>query len=97
VSARPNRRRFLTTVGTAAAVPLAEAAASPASPPPPRDEIAALMDVVRQRFGRHLDDAQLKEVQDEIARNLRLAEALRRFRLDPAEAPATVFLADGED
>ena len=95
MSARPGRRRFLTTV--AAAVPLAGSATADTPPAPARDETAALMDVVRLRFGRHLDDDQLKAVEDEIRRNLRLAEVLRRARLDPADEPATIFLADVED
>ena len=92
---RPDRRRFLTTLATGAAVPLAGPAAAQSAPA--RDETAALMDIVRRRFGRHLDDDQLKAVEDDIRQNLLLAEALKRVRLDPTDEPATVFLPDVED
>lgn len=93
---RTNRRRFL-KVCAAGAVPLAAASAVAAQEQPaaaPETPAAALAALARLRFGKHLTDAQLKVVQQEITTALRLAESLKREALEPGEEPALVFLAD---
>ena len=94
---RPTRRRFLKAIaaGTTAlaGAPLAEGAGQ-------RDETGDatpahhLAEVVRLRHGARLAEAQLQVIQREIADAQRIAEAVKRVRLDPADEPATVFLPD---
>jgi hypothetical protein len=104
---KPNlkRRRFLKALAaTAAVAPVAAlpgvALSGPArgdDPPPSAPTPAqALADLVRARFGRHLNEAQLKLVQTDIEGTLRSAEALNRLSLEHAEEPATVFFAEPE-
>lgn len=84
---------------------LVGAAASPAAPgqddkgdkkkPSPLDATAdALLAVVTARHGRHLSEAQLKQVRDGIAGGLRSAAGLRRVALPADDEPAFVFQAD---
>ena len=97
---RPQRRRFLKAAAVAAAV--APAAALPelvhAGDPPPATPTAeqALGDLVRARFGKHLNEAQLKRAQGEVAGNLRSADAIKAIALENAEEPAMVFVAEPE-
>jgi hypothetical protein len=95
------RREFTTALVLAAAAPLA-AAASPAAadaPAPPKPEGVAglartLAEVVRGRYGAHLDAGQQAAVERGIAGNLLAADRLRRVRLDNHDEPAFAFTAD---
>ena len=97
MSDRPDRRRFVKT----AALGVAGLAASEGygqAPPPAADARArtaqALAEIARLRFGQHLNEAQLKSVQERIGRSLATAEALKRTRLENGDEPAFVFAAD---
>ena len=93
---RTNRRRFLKACA-AGAIPLAvtsAAAQDQPAPTAPDTPAAALTAFARLRFGKHLTDAQVKVVQQEITSSLRLAESLKREALEPGDEPAFVFLAD---
>lgn len=96
MSAQTPRRRFLKALAAGAAVPLLPASAlaqeEPREPAPP-DAAAALTAVARSRC-RWLTDAHAKEVRQDIARNLRLADALRRAQPAVTDEPAFVFAAD---
>jgi hypothetical protein len=99
MSARPNRRRFLKA---AAAISATAAVAAPAlahadDPPAAPTAAQALGDLVRARFGQHLNAEQLKRAQGDVASLVRTADALRRIPLEHSEEPATVFAADPEE
>ena len=83
------RRRFLKA---AAALPLVAAPEALAGDPPASAD-AAMSALIRQRF-KFLSDAQLKAVQTGLQRNVAVGEILKRFRLDPVDEPATIFVAD---
>jgi TAT (twin-arginine translocation) pathway signal sequence len=96
----PHRRRFLqATAATAAAATVPTPALARADDPPPAAPTAvqALGDLVRARFGQHLNAEQLKRAQSEVNELVRVAEALRRINLEHAEEPALVFVADPEE
>ena len=100
MSDRPHRRRFLKTAAAAAA--LAPAAALPevasGGDPPPATPTAAqaMTDLVRARFGKHLNEAQLKRAQGDVASILRMADLVKAVALENAEEPAMVFVAEPE-
>jgi len=71
----------------AASAPLDAAQAQPAP------DAQALYEMVRARYGKHLDAEQLKQVQAAIASNLRAAERLRKFPVGQDD-PAFAFSAD---
>ena len=99
MSDRPHRRRFLKTAAAAAALApaaalpeLASAGDPPAAPTAPQ----ALGDLVRARFGKHLNEEQLKRAQAGVAGILRSADVIKGVALENAEEPAMVFVAEPE-
>ena len=85
------RRRFLKTaaLGTMAAVSTrAPAQESPRPADSPAEALAAL---VRARFGKHLNEAQMKSVQQRLTRMLATSDQMKRTRLDNGDEPAFVF------
>ena len=95
-----NRRRFLKTMAAAgvmapaAAIP--EVALAGEQQPAAPTAAQAFTDLGRARFGKHLNEGQLKTMQTDIAGNVRLGDLIQRSPLDPTEEPATVFFADAE-
>jgi hypothetical protein len=66
-----------------------------AAAPEARPGIAeALTEIVRARYGRHLSEEQLKEVEQTIRKDLLVAELLKRTKLLNSDEPAFVFRAD---
>ena len=65
------------------------------TPGPPRTEADARMELVLARFGTQLDADARRAVRAEVEAITRLAEGLRRFPLENADAPAFVFAPEG--
>ena len=88
-----SRRDFakLAAVSAIAAAPGAAPAAQEAAQP--ATDAQALFEMIRARYGKHLDAEQLKQVQAAIASNLRAAERLRKFSVGQDD-PAFAFSAD---
>ena len=93
---RSSRRKFLQTaaVGAAALTPatLTQAQAAQATDPP--SVVQSLTDIVRRRYGKHLTEAQIKNVQTAIQGDLVSADALKRVRLENGDEPAFTFVPD---
>ena len=56
--------------------------------------VDAMMDIVRARYGKHLTEEQLKEVQRGIGHNVFVAERMKKFKLANGDEPAFIFQAD---
>ena len=97
---RKNRREFHKAIGILAAgslglTSLPTAAAQPAGEGTPRTvAAAALMDIIRSRYGKFLSEDQLKRVRQKVLANLSVADRMRRVALQNADEPAFVFHAD---
>jgi hypothetical protein len=101
---KTTRREFTKKVALLAAAPLAaaEATAAPGppldGPPRPAEAVAsvgqALAEVVRLRYGRHLNEEQLKRVRQRVDANVRSSAALRRPPLQNADEPDSTFFAE---
>ena len=98
MSTRKSRRDFNKTVAllAAGAVGATAADAGPAQEKPltlPTTS-QALMDIVRSRYGKHLNEEQLKRVRQKILAGLRSADQLRKVPLKNSDEPAFLFQAD---
>jgi hypothetical protein len=94
---KSTRREFAKSLALLAAAPLAaEAAEKPEAKPVPEPVASArtLVEVVRRRYGKHLNAEQLKQVQEGIARGLRTAELMKRQPLKNGDEPAFMFSAE---
>jgi hypothetical protein len=96
----PNRREFLQTLGTVAApaLPLALAASEASAQPPENamgvSEVARhLTEAVRARYGKRIEEASYKTIQQRITANLTTAETLKRLQLINSDEPDFVFFA----
>ena len=95
-----DRREFHKTIGLLAAGSLGLAsleagAAQPAGDGNPRTvAAAALMDIIRARYGKFLGEDQLKRVRQKVLGNVSTAESLRRVPLHNSDEPAFIFRAD---
>jgi hypothetical protein len=70
------------------------AAAPPSAPEPPAEispQARSLAEVVRARYGDHLDDAQLQEVTKDLDRVVKNGERLRAAKLANADEPDFTF------
>jgi hypothetical protein len=104
-SFRRARREFAKSLAAAAATPLMakagfarEADTAAQAPQPAANPFApqaeALADVVRRRYGQHLNDEQLEAVKRAIERALRGGDTLHKFDLANGDEPAFTFSAD---
>ena len=101
----PTRRDFALTIGAATLgacvgtppVPPASApvtpAASPATAAPDANSALgdAMTELVRQRYGAHLTDEQMKSVREDIVSGLRASDRLRAVLLPNGTEPDVVF------
>jgi hypothetical protein len=101
----PTRRDFALTLGAATlgacvrtpSVPPAPAIPAPTTSPaaPDADANAALSDammqLVRQRYGGHLTEDQLRSVRDDVRSGLRASDRLRAILLPNSTEPDVVF------
>src|SRR5262249_10022191 len=92
-----NRREFLK--GAAAASLLAAQLEAGDTPAQERDPRAATADglsaAARARFGRHMSEEQVKNVQRGISQTISGAETIKRWRLENSDEPDFVFFAEG--
>jgi hypothetical protein len=88
-------RREFAGLAAVAAVPLlgAPAAAAPLQAQPSPGDVQALADLMRARYGKYLDEDQLKSVRARIEGLIRAADRLRKFTVGQDD-PAFVFQAD---
>lgn len=90
------RRDFawlLAAVSGGAALTGATAAADePAKPAITQEQ--AIEAIIRQRFGKHLTEDQVRRLTQRVANLSRTADALKRVPLTNADEPAVVFRAD---
>jgi hypothetical protein len=96
MSKATTRRKFLAAAGAAGAAALVPGTSQAAQPEEAPSPARLLTDVVRRRFGKHLTDAQLKNIEESIAANIAGADAMKRVRLENSDEPATVFVPDVE-
>jgi hypothetical protein len=89
------RRQFAGLAAAATApfllAPTAKAAPLQAQPTP--NDVQALADLIRSRYGKHLDEDQLKRVRTRIEGLVRSADRLRKIAVGQDD-PAFVFQAD---
>jgi hypothetical protein len=100
------RRDFAKHLAALAVTPLAAVPARsevddppPATPKPTPPDPAtatadALLEVVRIRYGKHLNDEQLKAVHKSLQRGAASSAALRRIPLANGDEPSFTFHAD---
>ena len=101
MSAETPRRRFLKALAAAPLLPAALTQTPPVSPSPspsaspeaPGPVADALGEVVRARYGAHLEAGELDQVKKNIADSLRNAEGLRKIPLANGDEPVTRFTA----
>jgi hypothetical protein len=88
-------RREFAGLAAAAAVPLllAPVEAAPVQAQPVAGDVPALSDLIRARYGKHLDEDQLKRVRTRIEGLVRAADRLRKVPVG-LDDPAFVFQAD---
>jgi hypothetical protein len=94
MSEQSSRRRFIkaAALGTAGAFAAGPALAQDPAPSSAERQAQALAEIVRLRFGQHLNAAQMKSVQQRLARSLATSEQLKRTRLENGDEPAFVFV-----
>jgi hypothetical protein len=89
-------RREFAGLAVATTVPLLLAPtieAAPLQTQPVSTEVQALADLIRARYGKHLDEDQLKRVRTRIEGLVRAADRLRKVTVGQDD-PAFVFQAD---
>ena len=94
------RREFAKRLATIAATPLlvrhgvslAEPQAQAPEQPSPVAE--ALTEVVKLRYGKNLDEEQIKSIKQSIDGTQRSAERLKQIKLANGDEPAFLFSAD---
>lgn len=101
----PTRRDFALTIGAATLGACVGTPAVPPAPPPvaatvpPADPAAdangaladAMTQLVRQRYGAHLTDDQIKSVREDLVSGLRASDRLRAILLPNGTEPDIVF------
>jgi len=93
---RKTRREFNKSLAALAAVPVvaAEAMAEAAQQPNPVPPAQALTDIVRARYGRFLNEDQLKKLREQLETGIRIGELLHRSPTTNADEPDFIFSAD---
>ncbi len=84
-------RRDFARVIAALAVPTTVLADEPAPKPKPTDPAEAMLEVVRARYGKYLDDDQLAAVKRTLNRQVARGNRLRQAKLTNGDEPAFVF------
>jgi hypothetical protein len=93
--AQPTRRDFTRCLALLAAAPLAvPTAPAQAAPETLADAAAALLEVARARYGKHLSEEQLQALASSVARGVASAERMKRIPLRNGDEPAIIFQAD---
>jgi hypothetical protein len=93
-SSIPTRREFVTALGVLAASTAGPALAQEAKAPDAKAYADALDIVIRYRFGKHLNDEQLKRVYASALRGRASADAMKKIELTNGEDPIAAFRAD---
>ena len=55
-------------------------------------EAELMFNVVRERYGKHLDDEQLEEVKKGVEEIFEAAESLRKIKLENGDEPFSLFV-----
>lgn len=98
-SAVPSRREFglaIAGIGAVSTVPSLgeEPKKDPPKLPDIKDLTASLETVLRHRFGKILDDVQIKKVLTSLMRGRNTGDVLGRVKVTNADEPGYVFSAD---
>lgn len=93
-SKTPSRREFVTALGVLAASTAGPALAQEAKTPDAKAYTDALDIVIRYRFGKHLNEEQLKRVYASALRGRASADAMKKVELTNGEDPIAAFRAD---
>jgi hypothetical protein len=88
----PRHRLTRRQLGLAALAAAAPAAAAQDEKPKPPSAADALLEIVKLRYGKQLDEAKLKAVRGNLQRDLATAEKLHK--LEVADEPAFAFSAE---
>src|SRR5215475_396332 len=92
---KSTRRQFHKQAALLAAAPLvAGATAEAAQPQPATSAAAALAELARVRFGKHLTEEQLKRVRQRVQQQQGMAALLRKTPLSNGDEPDFVFSAE---
>jgi predicted lipid-binding transport protein (Tim44 family) len=87
------RRQFAKVAAAGAVATAAAPALAGTTQPEPAPDARALYEMIRSRYGKHLDAEQLQRVRTRVLANVRMAERLRKFPVGQDD-PAFVFQAD---
>jgi hypothetical protein len=89
----PTRREFAAALALLAVAP-ALPAQQPRLPAEVAGQLEPLVALVKAKYGKHLNEDQLKAVARGIARNLVTSQRLNRTKLKNADEPSVVFSSD---
>src|SRR5258708_4021264 len=89
----PTRREFAAAIALLAAAPLLPAQ-QPKVPQELTAQLEPLVALAKAKYGKHLNDEQMKAVARGIARTLVSAQQLNRVKLNNGDEPAVVFSSD---
>ena len=70
-----------------------DTAATAAAIPSPSEDARALAAIVKRRYGKHLTDAQIANVTEELENRIQAGRRLRDVKLANGEEPETIFRA----
>jgi hypothetical protein len=87
-----SRREFAAAVAALVAAPLLPAAQK--ADDPLAAQVEALLALAKAKYGKHLDEDQLKGLEKGLRRILLSAQGMNRVKLANADEPAVVFSAD---
>jgi hypothetical protein len=91
--AKMSRRQFAKTAAASALLGATAPEAASAAQPEVTTDAQALYELIRIRYGQHLDAEQLKRVRTSIENHMRIAGRLRKFPVGQVD-PAFIFQAD---
>ena len=92
-AATPRAQTAPTTSTPATGAGADSTTATTTAEPPISDDARSLADIVRRRYGTHLDAAQLEAVTQELNQRLQSGTRLRAVKLANGDEPATTFHA----
>jgi hypothetical protein len=90
----PTRREFVAALSVIAASTAGPALAQETKVPDAKAYADALDFVIRYRFGKHLNEEQLKRVHASVLRGRASADAMKKIELANGEDPIAAFRAD---
>lgn len=87
-----SRREFAATIAALVAAPMLLAEQKPDDPL--AAQVEAMLALAKAKYGKHLDEDQLKGLEKGLRRILLSAQGMNRVKLTNGDEPAVVFSAD---